>query len=339
MCARREAVTERAVYPPRDEAIARGVAGTRWGGHLPRIAGPRVLKTPPALDAPVALFVWNRPDATREVFEQIRRARPRQLLLVADAPRVGNADDAARCDAVRAIVAEVDWPCEVAREVASAHLGCRNRMASGLDWVFRAVPEAIVLEDDCVASPTFFRFCGELLARYRDEPAVMTVAGSTVLAEPAAGDRSYYFSRYNPTWGWASWRRAWRHYDVSVARWREIDQRAFLRGVFPNLAFERAWRHVFDRAHRDDFDTWDHQWTFQVWARGGVAAIPTRNLVRNIGFGADATHTKVDTGFGRRKLEHLDFPLAHPDAIAVDLVRERAIWQTVLGGMRWPPLG
>ncbi len=296
------------------------------------------MTTPPALDPPVALFVWNRPDATREVFEQIRRARPRQLLLVADAPREGHAEDAARCRAVHAIVAGVDWPCEVARHVAPVHLGCRKRMASGLDWVFGAVPEAIVLEDDCVPSPSFFRFCAELLARYRDEPAVMTVAGSTLLTASAADDRSYYFSRYNPTWGWATWRRAWRHYDVSVARWREIDQRAFLRGVFPNLAFERAWRRTFDAAHRDDFDTWDHQWTFQVWAQGGVAAIPVRNLIRNVGFGPDATHTKVDIGFGRRPLQDLEFPLAHPDAIAVDPSRERAIWQAVLAGTRWPPL-
>ena len=289
-----------------------------------------------ALEAPVALFVWNRPELTREVFERVRDARPRRLLIVADAAREDVPGDEDRCREVREVVADVDWPCQVDRDYADVHMGCRRRMSSGIDWVFEQVPEALILEDDCIPADSFFSFCAEILARYRNVNEVMSIAGTAAFDIPDVEGASYSFSRYNPTWGWATWRRAWKHYDVSIPRWRRIDQSALLSSISPSLAFRLTWTRVFKDAHRDDYDTWDHQWTFTIWDQGGVAVLPSQNLVTNRGFGPDATHTKQDIGFGHRPRRELDFPLRHPPAVEVDPFRERAIWQQILATVILP---
>src|SRR5579871_4386735 len=165
------------------------------------------------LTTPVALIVFNRPDTTRQVFQEIRRVRPPVLLVVADGPRRDHPEDEQLCRETRAVAEEVDWPCQVLTEYSDVNLGCRHRPASGLDWVFSQVEEAIILEDDCVPHPSFFRFCSELLSRYRDDARIGTIAGTNVQGGRKRGGASYYFSKYPTIWGWASWRRAWALYD------------------------------------------------------------------------------------------------------------------------------
>ena len=181
-------------------------------------------------DVPVALFLFNRPDATAAVFERIRGARPKTLLLIADAPRVSRPEDVQKCLAARAVVSRIDWPCEVVTNYAETNLGCRRRLSSGLDWVFQLVPEAIVLEDDCLPDPTFFRFCEVMLDRYRDEASVMHIGGNNFRDGPSCAD-GYRFSRYTFTWGWATWRRAWQHYDVHMSAWPAARDSGLLEAV------------------------------------------------------------------------------------------------------------
>src|SRR6185369_14461868 len=166
-----------------------------------------------ALTTPVAFIIFNRPDTTEKVFAEIARARPPKLLVIADGPRAGRAGEADRCAATRAIIDRVDWDCKVLTNYSDVNLGCKNRVASGIDWVFEQVPEAIILEDDCLPDPTFFRFCEELLIRYREDERISQICGANFQFGRKRSNDSYYFSRYNHIWGWASWRRAWQHYD------------------------------------------------------------------------------------------------------------------------------
>jgi hypothetical protein len=156
--------------------------------------------------------------ATEAVFARIAEAKPRRLLVIADGPRSHVPGDAEKCRAVRRLFDRIDWDCDLSINFADTNLGCRKRISSGLDWVFAQSEEAIILEDDCLPVPSFFWYCDELLQKYRDEPRVMTICGSNWLRETPSND-SYVFTTHCSIWGWATWRRAWRTYDVDLKSW------------------------------------------------------------------------------------------------------------------------
>lgn len=267
----------------------------------------------------VAFIIYRRPQTTARVFEAIRQARPPVLLVIADGPKAGRPEEAELCRATRAVVEEVDWPCQVLREYADSNLGCRARVSSGLDWVFRTVEEAIILEDDCLPHLSFFRFCEELLEHYRCDERVMHIAGSNFLCGRSCGEASYYFSRYPHVWGWASWRRAWAHYDATFAKWCvSVDKAEYLKR-FESRNERRFWRSVWDGVAAGRIDSWAYQWAFACITQGGLSVVPSANLVSNIGMGVDATHT-LDRHhpFADLPTFPLAFPLRHPSMVARD---------------------
>lgn len=272
------------------------------------------------LETPVAFIVFNRPDVTRLVFKAIRAAQPKMLLVVADGPRKNRPGEGALCAETRAIINEVDWPCDVRTNFSEVNLGCKNRVASGIDWVFEVVPEAIFLEDDCLPDPSFFRFCEEMLRYYRDDERVGLVAGSNFQFGKQRGKGSYYFSKYMHIWGWASWRRAWKTYDREMLSWKSEREASGVFDSFPFSKVEKAhWARDFDRVADGELDTWDHQWTFANWIRGRLAVMPNVNLISNIGFGrTDATHTVGVSLEANLPRVAMRFPLKHPAWVKQD---------------------
>jgi hypothetical protein len=241
----------------------------------------------------VAFFVYNRPGVTARVWERIREARPPKLFIVADGPRPNRPDDAVKCEQVRAVVSDcaVDWPCSVLRIYSSTNLGCGLRVSSGLDAVFNEVEEAIILEDDCLPDPSFFPFCDELLERYRDDKRVAQIAGCSFLPSSEARMNGYFFSLYPHCWGWATWRRAWVHYDHAMRAW-SLNREASWK-VGPVSIKERLfWARCFDSVLENKVDTWDYRWTSTLWNLGMLSINSRVNLISNIGFDADATHTR-----------------------------------------------
>ena len=241
------------------------------------------------LKTPVALFVYKRPDLTREVFSVIASVKPRKLFLIADGPKHPSEEE--NCRDVRAVIQRIDWPCDVRQSMAGENLGCRQRLATGLNWVFSHVKEAIILEDDCLPDPSFFRFCEILLQRYRDDDRVMEIAGSNWQLGRSRTEFSYYFSKHSHTWGWASWKRAWRHYDEKLTAWPLIRGTDEWSSLWHDTREKKYWEQILDRVYTGDIDTWDYQWQFAMWRHQGFSAVPNVNLVSNIGFGGDATHT------------------------------------------------
>lgn len=276
------------------------------------------------LNVPVALFLFNRPDTTREVFEQIRAVQPRTLLLIADGPRRTHPDDVAGCAAARAVVEQgIDWACDVRRNFADENLGCGRRVASGLDWVFATVEAAIILEDDCRPEPIFFDFCAELLARYAGESRIGSISGSNFQRCDVTGGAGYYFSRHPHSWGWATWRRSWQHYDYAMRGWPELDSQGWLRRILERAREESYWKTVFDRTWRGEIDTWDYQWTFASWRHDLLTILPAANLVENIGFGRAATHTAERPANARRTQRRQVWPLCHPAMITRNAAADR----------------
>ena len=266
----------------------------------------------PPLNTPIAFFIFNRPELTEQVFQTIATQRPAKLLIVADGPRSTKPDEAAKCAETRAILKKIDWPCEVLTCFSDTNLGCRNRLTTGLNWVFEQVEEAIILEDDCVPDPTFFRFCEELLEKYRHDERVFQICGSSFQDGIARGDGSYYFSRLNYIWGWATWRRCWKLHNVDMKLWPDVKKANLLSGT-GDAVYADFWKSRFDEAYERKIDTWDYQWVFTSFINHGLSIVPNVNLIRNIGFGIDATHThNVSDGKSNLPAGTMEFPLRHP---------------------------
>ncbi|UOQ50806.1 nucleotide-diphospho-sugar transferase [Hymenobacter cellulosivorans] len=292
------------------------------------------------LSTPVLFIIFNRPESTRQVLLAIRAARPARLYVAADGPRPGRPAEAALCAQVRALVTDhIDWPCEVYTRFRETNLGCGLNPAEAIDWFFEREPEGIILEDDCLPSPHFFQFCQELLVRYRLDARVMHIGGCNFSREalrpqdPAAD--SYYFSGQVQSWGWASWRRAWQHFDFKLQLLPELRRRRLLGSLYPSLLERQYWLPRFQAIYkaRQAPSIWDYQWHFAVAANSGLTILPAVNLVCNIGFGQDATHTTAaDEQFARPAAEQFAFPLRHPPAVLRDLRRDQQYFREFLSG-------
>lgn len=288
------------------------------------------------LTAPVVFFIYRRPDLTQQVFEAIAQAQPRQLFIVADGPRSKAESDL--CAKARQVAQQVNWDCYLRTDFSDKNLGCGRRIASGLDWVFSEVEEAIILEDDTLPSTSFFTFCQTLLERYRNDERVMRISGNNFQFGHARSDYSYHFSKYGACWGWATWRRAWQHYDHKMTLWPEFKQQGLLKHICTDPYELAFWTEIFDGMCSQPplSDTWDHQLEFACWSQGGLAAEPAVNLVANIGLGrADASHTTGENALWKDyavpgelgDIRHPPFVIQHKEADAY-------LFDHVIGGKK-----
>lgn len=274
------------------------------------------------LKTPVAFIVFNRPNTTKKVFAEIAKAKPPKLLVIADGPRSNHPDDIKKCAEVRAIIDDVDWDCEVLTKYSTENMGCRHCPPKGLDWVFEVVEEAIILEDDCLPHPDFFRFCEELLEKYRDDERIAMISGGNFQFGKKRTSYSYYFSRYPHLWGWASWRRAWKRYDTNMKLWPIIRDGGWLQDILGDKKSVRYWTKQIENTYQGKFDTWDYQWVLECWIQNKLTVLPNVNLISNIGFGSEAVHTTKINKFAKMKTECIDFPISHPPYIFRDSVAD-----------------
>lgn len=287
------------------------------------------------LNTPVAMLIFNRPDTTEQVFAEIAKAKPPKLLVVADGPRMDRPNEEKKCTAARAVINRVDWDCEVLTQYADHNMGCKQRISSGLDWVFDTVEEAIILEDDCLPHPSFFRFCEELLDKYRHDARIGSISGNNFQFGRKRTADSYYFSRYCHIWGWASWRRAWRIYDVNLSLWPEVRDGDWLEDILGNMKEVKYWSKIFQRVADGKINTWDYQWVFSCWVNSMLTILPNVNLISNIGFGSEATHNTRAGRLANIPSEEIGFPLKHPKLIVrneqMDLVTANTAYNIPTG--------
>ena len=285
------------------------------------------------LSTPILFLIFNRLDTVKRVFGEIRAQQPRALYIAADGPRPhkGEAEKAA-CAEVRAwVMGQIDWDCDVHTLFREENLGCGAAVSGAITWFFENVEAGIILEDDCLADPSFFPFCEEMLARYRDCPQVMHISGNNNQDNMKDYAYSYYFSVYSHIWGWAAWRRSWQGFDLTMKEWDAVRQdpeatRELMFGVYTEGS-RRYRRMQFDLIRRGEINSWAYPYLFSLWRQRGLTITPAVNLVENIGVGGDATHTTALQPFRIRKKGSLDFPLKHPPQIALntelDLTVER----------------
>jgi hypothetical protein len=276
------------------------------------------------LNTPVLLLIFNRPDTTRKVFEVIREVKPVRFFVAADGQRSEKPDELEKCMEARKIATAVDWDCEIKTLFRNQNLGCKFAVSSAIDWFFDHVEEGIILEDDCLPHTIFFRFCEELLARYRNDTRIMMVSGDNFQFGKQCNRDSYYYSRYAHIWGWATWRRTWQNYDVGIRQWPILKNGGWLKDILKNRKVEEYWNDIFDGVYNNTYDTWDYQLLFTCLINNGLNIVPNANLVTNIGFGPDATRTTRKNKLSEIPLAEMRFPLVHPQLIIRDSLADEA---------------
>ncbi len=283
------------------------------------------------LMTPVIFIIFNRPETTKKVFEAIRKAKPEKLYIIADGPRSLVPQDIELCNKTRKIVENIDWDCEVIKDYANENLGCKVRPSSGFDIVFKQEEEAIILEDDCLPHPSFFEFCQQLLERYRDEEKINIISGSNFLSKFSNKNYRYQFSAFHHFWGWATWRRSWERYDIEMKEWPTVRSENVISDMFKSKQSVKYWQTLFDEVYSGKINTaWDYQWLYSSWKDNGLAILPTNNLISNIGFGENATHTKNKKHIRSNvPLEGAQFPLIHPTSINRDFEYDQILAHSI----------
>lgn len=254
----------------------------------------------------VLFLIFNRPDTTSRVFDEIRAAQPSRLYIAADGPRSERTEEIPLCHATREIVANIDWDCEVKTLFRSNNLGCKNAMSSAIGWFFENEEEGIILEDDCLPSKSFFHYCDILLEKYRFDTRIRHIAGSNLQRGKKWGDASIYFTNQTHVWGWASWRRVWKEYDKDLRNYNEQEIPDKLSNLFTDRFVIEEWTNFFKQLKAGEIDTWDFQLAFLNFFNNGLSVNPNVNLISNIGFREDATHTlATDSPYANIPLQDL----------------------------------
>lgn len=246
-------------------------------------------------NVPVLLLTFNRLDTTRQVFERIRQYGPSTLYLASDGPRTHATGEAEKVAEIRQFLTDnVDWECTVKTLFRPANLGCKVAVSEAISWFFEHEECGIILEDDCLPNPSFFAFCATMLDLYRDDTRIMQISGTNFMGHYTPDEQyPYFFSKYGGIWGWASWRRAWKHFELSPEKYHQAKTSEILKGFLGNAY---AWRmSLYEQVFEKNLDTWDYQWSFARAINSGLSVVPRVNLVKNIGFGAEASHTHKST--------------------------------------------
>lgn len=270
-----------------------------------------------SFDTPILFIIFNRPDTTKRVFGTLRQLKPKHLYVAADGPRLSRPDEKDICQQTRDVIKSIDWPCNLVTLFQSKNLGCKVAEFTAITWFFNQVNQGIILEDDCLPNPSFFPFCSQLLDKYANNPQIMHIGGDNF--QKVKVKDSYYFSRYSHVWGWASWARAWKHYDVKISSWPKVKHSSTFKKLLPNAIERLYWSQIFDLVYDNKINTWDYQWLYTILVQNGTTIVPRVNLISNIGFGNKPTHThNKHSPFANLKTHPIQFPLRHPSTIAIN---------------------
>jgi hypothetical protein len=271
---------------------------------------------PHALNTAVLLLVFNRLETTKQVFEAIRHAKPPRLYVAADGPRTNKEGEAEKTEAVRDyIMQNIDWKCEVETLFRKENLGCKYAPVAAITWFFENEEMGIILEDDCLPSQSFFWFCEELLEKYKENMRVGQISGDNFQKGIKRGVADYYFSIYGHIWGWASWANRWQNYDVDL---NSFNDTKFIEEIFDEKNSKRFWIEIFKKMKVGGADAWDYQWVFALWRAKQLTVLPNINLIENIGFGVDATHTTEESELANLKVSEIVLN-RHPKNVERDI--------------------
>jgi hypothetical protein len=279
----------------------------------------------------VLIIIFNRPQFVKKLIGILSQVQPSTIYVVADGPREGEIEDITNCFNARNEIDKIDWKCQIKKKYSDKNLGCGINPSDGITWALNQSDEIIILEDDCMPSIDFFRYCDELLDFYRKNQRVMMISGNNHTLGKFDFKYSYEFSHHTQTYGWATWSSAWNKYDFNIAKWAEVRELGWLEDLTGSRNAAKYWFKIFDMCYKNELPSaWDYQWTFCCWINRGVNIIPKENLVTNVGFTVDGTH-EVDPEhpISEVPIKPLNFPLAHNPLLKNNLKLNKLIQRII----------
>jgi hypothetical protein len=285
-------------------------------------------------NTPILLIAFNRPETTKIVFDSIKKIKPNKLYIAIDGPRNEHPEDKNKINNVKNIFKDIPWECDLFFLIREQNKGCKHSVSEAIDWFFKSEDFGIILEDDCLPTEDFFIYCSDLLQKYKNENQILMITGDNFQDGISRGDSSYYFSKLTHVWGWATWKRAWEKYDVNMSFWPKFKTSKEFKNIFHLYMAKKYFTSIFDSVYNGRIDTWDYQWTACVWYNNGLCITPNKNLVKNIGFGPDATHTKLETMRSKNQRTESILPLTHPKNIFRDNKADEYVFKNVLRGSK-----
>ena len=268
-------------------------------------------------DTPILFLIFNRPDTTQKVFDEIKKQRPKYLYVAADGARKNKPNEKCLCEKTRKIVEQIDWDCELHTLFREQNLGCGIAVSSAITWFFENVEQGIILEDDCLPHADFFPYCETLLMRYKNVVEVKMISGDNFQKGIKRGSESYYFSIYTFIWGWATWKRTWDDFSYTLKDYPVKEFKSILKRHFPLWTERHVWLDRFLLLKKGRTDIWDYQFSFSIWKSNGICIVPNSNLISNIGFGEDATHTSGKSHASCLQVCEI-LPLTHPKQLCIN---------------------
>lgn len=268
---------------------------------------------------PILFLIFNRPDTTKLVFESIRSIKPAKLYIAADGARKDKVGEDLLCKDTRSIIDLIDWECEIKTLFRPENLGCKIAVSSAIDWFFENEEQGIILEDDCLPYESFYIYCETLLNYYASNERIMHISGNNFQDGMMRGNGSYYFSNYNHIWGWATWKRAWKAYNVDLSFLTEIEIETLIEKQFDTKKERLFWNNIFKKVINKTIGTWDYQWTYAVWKNNGLSILPNKNMIANIGFNNNGTHTSGVDILGLSNMKTFSISkIIHPTEIEIN---------------------
>lgn len=269
-------------------------------------------------EVPILILFYKRYRIAKRLILILKKIKPKNIYISFDGPRTK--DEESDVFNTRDIIKYIDWKCNLKIKVNDENLGCRSAVTSALDWFFKYNEMGIILEEDCVPEHTFFKFSFEMLNKYKNNNKVISIGAQHFPGHYHKIDSSYFFSMHFHCWGWATWRRSWLIFDRDMNDWETLRNTRWLYKLGGNnLLFAYYWRKIFDNCKANKIDSWAYRFLFNVWSKNKLTILPSVNLVKNIGFGKNATHTtKGNYHTENLVLKKMNFPLRHPNIVVAD---------------------
>jgi len=281
---------------------------------------------------PVSIIIFNRPENTKRLLESLNIYKPETLFVISDGPRKNFENDQEKVIQSRKIFEKIDWKCEVFFNNSESNLGCRERIITGLNWVFGQVEKTIILEDDCIPSEEFFIFMELMLNKYQTNKEISSVCGTNFLPDWSETKDSYLYSKYCHVWGWGTWKDCWEKIDFNLDKLHKIKKTKFLKSYLGSFRAYLYWHWILNNVNKKKIDSWAYIWNFTNFINKSLSIIPTINLLSNIGIGKDSTNTRslpfkyIKAEESRKKLK---FPLKYPSNLLSDSKHDLKVEDTI----------
>lgn len=284
------------------------------------------------MKVPVSIIIFNRPENTRRLLESLNIYKPETLFIISDGPRKNFENDQEKVIQSRKIFEKIDWKCEVFFNNSASNLGCRERIISGLNWVFGQVDKSIILEDDCIPTEEFFLFMELMLNKYQTDKEISSVCGTNFLPDWNENKNSYLYSKYCHVWGWGTWKDRWEKIDFNLDKLHEIKKTKFLKNYLGSFRAYLYWHWILNNVYLKKIDSWAYIWNFTNFINKSLSIIPAINLLSNIGIGKNSSNTRslpykyIKAEESKQKLK---FPLKYPSHILLDFKHDLKVEDTI----------